>query len=992
MALTLLQETAIDRTGTVVNAYLYLHAPVLVFEAALVSGVQRAKAFVALEVGVPSVGTWGAIRPEMMVQIDINGVADGGRQRVRGTDVGNSRILIGRAGTGRVDGRVTVNEGGTVRVYADYRPFIKAPFISPDNSEQYKDETLYTTANAAQPPVACAGTDRLVITNAASVTLALDALGDVPSFAVRNGASLASYEWVIGDGTVVTGTLASSALTASFPRGGRYISLKVTDSNGQTHTTHRLIAVASIAECVPVTIDSLTVTPSGNSISVTANSAYLPITVPTGAKVLLAEVENYSSTLIGYAERFSGWVSTETVTLTNARTGLTEVTLSLYDIGAFMRANYLFPQSLNIAVDTGGWYRMVKANIDRLMHYALQWHSNVLSLTSVKLSGVGTTYPFSAWTTSGGSFWTDLEELAQAFAHQWTVDCRNTLYVLPHPHVQPDATQAAAYSLPTQRPAGVVTTLTTNRYTRYDMSAHNDPSAYWLEGMALIANETISDVVSCIAPSNAPSFGTSGASRDSWLVTTQAELNVWAANVYISEYSPPVGDLKLSILSPTHFIEPALRQYVAVTLPAYVQARYNVPSASNNRWTVESITYSYGETGKRAEYVLKKEVVAPAPARNTAQTDATTTVQAWTGFDGSLPYVTGGTIQEFEGLMSLTNAEFRQGLSDLRLIATLSTRTAEEDVIILDGGDPSAPVDPDDTVTINEAITGGYYEIPTRINRFLVNARLYYLSIYVSGAPAEKTLFEGYVNSVLISADAAAVTAWSNSIFVGAASPTFPNLSLAQRQALTEAMYCAGSAQAGLTEFGATLTGITVPTFTRFNLFDPVLSTAQLAAWYDLGTARPLDFYLLYACTLAPTETVTANAAAINASSQVLGVNSHTWGTRADGTNIRIRASGTWEDTNTIKDTFYSLNKTTLAVTYSALVIYLRETSNPIAGASSVLTFPVQPPYVASGVYDVTAVTAVIGWPNLYAIDDNRAIVGTAVGSLSITFSDLGAR
>jgi hypothetical protein len=320
MALTTEQEDAFDDSAFVVNAYVYVLAPELVFEAPLVQANARAKAYVSLEYGVPTFGAIADVKKEMTLQIDINGVADGGRQRVRDKEGDSSLILIGRTAPGNSDGRLIVNQGGTIRVYNEYRPFIKAPYISKDGLTQYKDETLYPGDNEAQPPVASAGTDRLVITEAASATIALDALGDVPSYAVRSGATLASYEWDLDDGSVTVGTLTSSSLTASFPRGRRYIRLTVVDSNGVSHTTTRLIVVARKEDCTPAQINDYSITPNGTSMSLKVDASKLPISIPTGAKVLVAEQENYSNTtIIGYAERFSGWLGTETAALENAR-------------------------------------------------------------------------------------------------------------------------------------------------------------------------------------------------------------------------------------------------------------------------------------------------------------------------------------------------------------------------------------------------------------------------------------------------------------------------------------------------------------------------------------------------------------------------------------------------------------------------------------------------------------------------------------------------
>src|SRR5690606_7337782 len=103
---------------------------------------------------------------------------------------------------------------------------------------------------------------------------------------------------------------------------------------------------------------------------------------------LISEIENYGTTdLIGYRERFSGWCGEESAALDDARRGSKLISLTLTDASAFLKANYLFPQSQNIAEDAGGWYTLKDANIDRFMHAILMWHTNILSLCDFEWSG-----------------------------------------------------------------------------------------------------------------------------------------------------------------------------------------------------------------------------------------------------------------------------------------------------------------------------------------------------------------------------------------------------------------------------------------------------------------------------------------------------------------------------------------------------------------------------------------------------------------------------
>lgn len=61
------------------------------------------------------------------------------------------------------------------------------------------------------------------------------------ALAVASGASISSWLWTVGDGTITSGSTTTQDITVTFPPGFRYIYLRVTDSNGNDQT--RRIAV-----------------------------------------------------------------------------------------------------------------------------------------------------------------------------------------------------------------------------------------------------------------------------------------------------------------------------------------------------------------------------------------------------------------------------------------------------------------------------------------------------------------------------------------------------------------------------------------------------------------------------------------------------------------------------------------------------------------------------------------------------------------------------
>lgn len=996
MSLTTQQEALFDQIGNVYNAYVYIHAPVLVFEAEIGGFENHEGAYTGVVYGTISYGSINDVEPEMLLCLGFNGISDGGTQRVRGVDTGSNLIEFGRASTGHAEGLVTPDViGGTIRVYDAYHPFIKAPYIvATPTPYQYKDEQLYPGDNPAQPPVANPGPDRLIITTETSTQIAFDAADvNMPSFPVRNGATIASYLWDMGDGSYDSGTSSSSNPTVSFPLGSRVIHLTVTDSNGVTHTGHRVIATVPPESCIPARIKSLTHTPSGNSMVLEVESSRLPDTIFPRSKVLVSEIENYGQTdLIGFSERFNGWLLQEGVT-NDPRTGSERVTLTVEDSAAFLSRNNLFPQSVNIAEGVGGWFAMPDANIDRLMHYILQWHTNILSITGFRWSGLGSTYLFPALTTSGGSIWENVNKLARAFAHELTVDVYGQLKVVGDPHVLPSGGQADDWTLPTERKSGVLTTFSQDRYTTMSMIAERAPTAYWMQALGIIATNDFDNavVVGCVAPSNAPNFGSNDSSRKDFLTISQEELNVWVANLYISSEGSPIGELTISVINPSMIMDLSERDYVGVILSDYIVGRYDLTKLGN-RWTVESVEYSYDLAYKRATYKLKKEIVATRTAHTLAQITNDELVQAWAGFDESISPTTGVIIRGYEG-MALTQEELEQTLSKTRLKVYLSEFEADSSGNTTDteGGSGSGGSIGAGDFDEESEVNGGYLNIAREMDSFLERAQDVYDSI--SSEPNVKTLFIQFVESSLVSVPTGAASDWIDYI-VDTPDTTLPSLLIADKLTLTGDMYCAESAPTGMSEY--ITDEIDSGEWERWFKFVACISLAQYDAWYEGGLESPISLFPTYECYLWPPQTLTLNTAQIDANTEVEGTVIN-WSARyrapqdSEASLVHISASGKYENSTTIKDALYTVNKSTGVVTTSRLSMYV----NGPGGWDAVVTPNGYPPYNAAGIYTFSGLVYLHGtsgdWSAAkYAIRDPRTSINGGTGSFSVTFTDLG--
>lgn len=607
--LTVQERAAFDITQFVSVGFVYLSQPDLVFEAPLTGGFFSSGAVVALAYGTPTVGAFGDIEPEMTLELWNDDFNAYGSQRIRAAAT-SSAIFVGRSAQGNKTGELTIADGATIKVFKERKAFSKIPYISP-NGTQYKDILAYPGDNASQPPVANAGEDVLIIVadDETEATISLNALGSVPSFAVRNGASISSYLWDLDDGSVETGTLTSSSLTASFPLGERYVALRVQDSNGIQHTAYKFVVIATKAMCTPVRIAEEILRPSGVSWKFTVNLTEVPIGLREGTKVLYTQHDDYSLSQV--AVRFSGWLGPENYELKSAEKQQKQITITCYDVAERLRQIHGFPLTVEITSGTSGWYRMPNANIDRLTHHYLQWHTNLLSLADFAWSGQGATYPLPRFTTDGATIWEQGDRLARAIAYSLTCNSKGQIRVKGDPLVLPTAAQAAQYDLPTQRTSTVVTTLTTDDYGEHDFDAAIPPGYHWLRGSAIVASSNPNNIIAvkAAAPSKTPGQGRSTQEESEQLVINQIEFNVRLANRYAARTNPRMGQLTLNMVKSRHILEPADMEWIKVVAPVDVRAKYPDLSADGDLYLVTEIVnrYDLEKLRKNSSWVLERE-------------------------------------------------------------------------------------------------------------------------------------------------------------------------------------------------------------------------------------------------------------------------------------------------------------------------------------------------------------------------------------------------
>lgn len=207
-------------------AYLSVVPQTIIFRA-LVNQTSFAASFAQVTFDTTSVGAYTDIVEGMTVYIspstDLSKATFTGRARRNGAgNVATSTILYIN------ETSATISNNDVITVVNDYKLWDRLG--RQVGSTQYVD---YDVQYHLPKPIIYG----VKSAYAGWVTAGILTLSFTPSgLAVASGATISTWLWNVGDGTITVGSTTTQNITATFPPGHRFISLRVTDSNGQMRT------------------------------------------------------------------------------------------------------------------------------------------------------------------------------------------------------------------------------------------------------------------------------------------------------------------------------------------------------------------------------------------------------------------------------------------------------------------------------------------------------------------------------------------------------------------------------------------------------------------------------------------------------------------------------------------------------------------------------------------------------------------------------------
>lgn len=511
---------------------MYVHAAPVVFAAQvnLPDPQEYPAEFIAYN--SVTVGAYTDIEPGMLLCLGTTpGGDDLGRQRVTYEHT-NIVIRLGYTPRGTRDGELLFVHGAYITVKDSRRPWNKVPFID-IGGEMFMDGNVEVNdLNVEPPPIAVmrpamAGT-------AVSGSLTVMHIAD-DSFAVADGATITDYAWDIKDGILLSGSLTGNFVSVAYPPGTRYASLTVTDSNGKSSTTWRMVHVddpndrESLQDFV---IESETLTDKGKQITVRIFEPLPNADYPDGAEVLIWDKEPTGSSNRDHM-LFVGWLDAKQIQLLATETGWQAgISVNLIDVGARLDQFSSYVESMSdellrdeeIEPDTT-WAYMKTPNLDKLAAFLLYWFTTVPELCDVYLSGLGEDYPFVQLQVSGGSILDQVARLASMIVpdYRLVITPLGQLKFLPDPLVIDVE----------DRTDEIMVELDTDEWSEASWTYQRQPKVHALWGTAQLASDSYEVVdddlvitsVKSIAPGS--TFG-QGAGEQTWieqLTQSQEDLN-----------------------------------------------------------------------------------------------------------------------------------------------------------------------------------------------------------------------------------------------------------------------------------------------------------------------------------------------------------------------------------------------------------------------------------------------------------------------------------
>lgn len=393
-------------------------------------------------------GTTASIKEGMLLKT----VTDYGDEYIRVVSVSLSGSSPNINGTIVVDpNSIPWGDNDDVFIYDDYVPTIIQPTFDPLTGIATKRGQTYSDQNTKPPPVAEAGPwhGAAGFLSGGSLVFSLSGAGTP----MAEGAAIASYLWETAIGVVASPSSQNTTLTCN-SAGQGWLSLTVTDnqSPAKTHRTNRRIWVHSSD---PTSSDYPYVNFIMSAVQLSGLSARMTITVNgvadfdtfrDGALCVVWKREWFGDTeehisLIEGGENihFQGYILKDSISKDFQHGQVTFELGSIFDVARQLPLQALYLQAVS---SPAFWFQYgPKMTLDRMLHWLVYWHSNLLEIGQFEFSGDTRYKKLYKWNETG--LVNQVADLSAKFRCKAGVSKAGCVYIEKYPQLLDAAGRAA---------------------------------------------------------------------------------------------------------------------------------------------------------------------------------------------------------------------------------------------------------------------------------------------------------------------------------------------------------------------------------------------------------------------------------------------------------------------------------------------------------------------------------------------------------------------
>lgn len=417
------------------------------------------------------------------------------------------------------------------------------------------------------------------------------------ALAATSGATISSWLWSVGDGTITVGSSSTQNITVTFPAGFRHIHLTVTDSGGRTTTRH--IPVWAHSAAYPphlLTYGELQVTKSLETGYDASLTAYAELAGVLDNTLLCAwGVDSYNgtaTTLTGSNVLFLGRLrqSSDSYAV-DERGPVSESKLTIEGVLTQMgRIEQRTFEALNKASPTL-WGQVKDLTIWRLCWLLLSELSNFGSLHNLTFDSTANTFLVYGLQTQGGNIFAAVNDIADRINAALQANAVGAA-IARDARMVDDADRTAMTTVANWTMSDVI-----------DVQAidhdHVDTVGR-VDGSGLSYNSTLgkdSAAFLSVAPGVTQDYGEGQAQLARQVLTAnlsainaQAELNRRTGHAFARAQNPD----RISVTHPDgyHWLTPARNQWYTFTLDGSETVR-GIVLTTATRWLLESVTVTH---------------------------------------------------------------------------------------------------------------------------------------------------------------------------------------------------------------------------------------------------------------------------------------------------------------------------------------------------------------------------------------------------------------